>query len=187
MPSISQRALDPDTAFALLSNQRRRHVLCLLAERDEELPLGDVAREIAARMNDVEPEAVEEGTYRSVYVALYQNHVPRLDEVGVVEYDADERTARIAKNRKTWELLQYAGVDCDRSWSHEYLLTGGAALLVTPISLGLPMDLFPEWWFLPFVALVSALTMVSAVQYTASFHPSVEDCHSLVDYPGDGS
>ncbi|MDR5657349.1 hypothetical protein RH831_09165 [Halodesulfurarchaeum sp. HSR-GB] len=181
MPTITSRAMDPDTAFSLLSNQRRRHVLCLLAERDEEVALSEIAREIAAKMNDVEPEGVEEGAYRSVYVALYQNHVPRLAEAGVLEYDAEERTARIAKNQRTWELLQYAGVDCEQSWEHEYLLAAVATILAAPLPLFLPDGIVQKWWMFPVLVLIAALALIGGAQYTASYKPSVSDCHSLVE------
>ncbi|APE95368.1 DUF7344 domain-containing protein [Halodesulfurarchaeum formicicum] len=181
MPTIRSGAMDPDTAFSLLSNQRRRHVLCLLAERGEAVPLSDVATEIASRMNDVDPDKVEDADYRSVYVALYQNHVPRLAEAGVVEYDDTARTARIARNQRTWELLQYAGVDTEKTWECEYLLAGVLAVLAAPLGMLLAEGIVPAWWMYPVLVLIAALALIGTAQATASHQPSVSDCHSLVN------
>jgi hypothetical protein len=181
MPESSTTDLDPDTAFSLLSNRRRRLVVCYLAERDEPVPLSEIAKSVAARLNDCDPDAIEESEYRSVYVALYQSHVPPLAEAGIVEYDDDERTARIAHNRQSWELLQYAGIDCDRSWAQDYRMGISAVALGVPIVLGLPVELVSQWWMFPTLALIAVLVQLSIVQRSTTYSPRVTDCQGLVD------
>lgn len=171
--------MDPDTAFALLSNERRRHVLCLLAQRDEELSLQTVATEIIARLEEVDPEEIDESTYRSVYVSLYQNHVPRLADAGVVHYDEEERTVRIAHNRRTWELLELADVERRRSWRPEGLLVFGATLLAGVGSFSGTVQVVQEPWVLPTVVLIAGLLLLGSYQYYMRYRITVTDCGVL--------
>jgi hypothetical protein len=161
--------LDLDTAFGILSNQRRRHALCVLAEREDPVELGTLAREIAARVEGTDPDSIEESTYRSVYVALYQNHVPRLADAGIVEYDADARTAKIAPNRRTWDLLNFAGIDCSSSWKRECRFAVGATAVAALLAPVLPITLFDQAWMVPVVVLISALTLLGLHQYYSSY------------------
>ncbi|MFB6302107.1 MAG: hypothetical protein ABEH78_04525 [Haloferacaceae archaeon] len=181
MARSEQRGLDPDRAFALLSNERRRHVLCLLAQRDEELPLQTVATEVIARLDDVDPDAVDDSTYRSVYVSLYQNHLPQLAEAGVIHYDEDERTVRIAHTRRTWELLRLAGVETRRSWGRAYALLTGATLLAGALSFGGLIRGLPEPWVLPAVVLVGGLTLIGGYQYYTRNRIEVTDWGVLAE------
>jgi hypothetical protein len=181
MPEPSTPDLDPDTAFSLLSNERRRLVVCYLAAHDEPVPLSEIARAVAAQLNDCDPAGVAESDYRSVYVALYQSHVPPLAEAGVVEYDEEERTAQIAHNRRSWELLQYAGIDCGRSWARDYRVGVAAVALSAPVALGLPIDVVSQWWMFPTLALIAVLVQLSIVQRATTYRPVVTSCHGLVD------
>lgn len=179
MVRSDQRGLDPDRAFALLSNERRRHVLCLLAQRDEELSLQTAATEVIARLGGVDPDDVDDGTYRSVYVSLYQNHLPQLAEAGVIHYDEEERTVRIAHNRRTWELLQLAGVETRHSWIRAYALVTGATLLAVALSFGGLMRGLPAPWVLPAVVLVGGLALIGGYQYYTRHRIEVADCGVL--------
>ncbi|MFB6080920.1 MAG: hypothetical protein ABEJ81_07980 [Haloferacaceae archaeon] len=181
MPQSEQRGLDPDTAFALLSNERRRHVLCLLARRDEELPLQTVATEVIASLDDANRDEIDEGTYRSVYVSLYQNHVPRLADAGVVHYSEDDRTVRIAHNRRTWELLRLAGVERRRSWHRECLLVVGATVLAIVGSVSGLVPVLPEAWMFPALVLIGGLLLLGGYQYYTRYRISVSDCGVLAE------
>jgi hypothetical protein len=86
--------LDENTVFDILSNRRRRQIIYYLQERGGEAPLRDVANAVAGWEEDEEPENVTEKQSRRVYVSLYQSHVPRLTEVGLIEHD-DTGTVRL--------------------------------------------------------------------------------------------
>lgn len=90
-------ALSKDDLFHLLSNSRRRNVLRYLVAREERVDMRDVAERIAAREHDVEVQNLRSKQRQRVYIALYQSHLPKLDEFGVIEYDRSrghiERTA----------------------------------------------------------------------------------------------
>lgn len=82
--------LEQDIVFDLLQNSRRRALLRYLEER-EEAELVEIAEHVAAEENDVELSETTEDSRRSVYISLYQTHVPKLADHGIIEYDEDEK------------------------------------------------------------------------------------------------
>lgn len=84
----TSQSLSKDEIFEVLSNQRRRQLLILLHRADGSSTLGDLAESIAAQEVG---EDVSSDQYKRVYISLYQTHVPKLQELGIVEYDADEK------------------------------------------------------------------------------------------------
>lgn len=100
--------LEKDLLFDLLQNDRRRAVLRTLDEEGE-LTLAELAEIIAAEENDVPSSEASESARRSVYISLYQRHVPKLDEHGVVEYDREEST--VALREPASQLLAHIYLD----------------------------------------------------------------------------
>jgi hypothetical protein len=80
--------LNPDDAFEAISNGRRRQVLLSLEASDSPISVGDLAVEIAAVENGVEPSAVTSEQRSRVYIALTQVHLDTLQEIGAVKYDS---------------------------------------------------------------------------------------------------
>ena len=79
---------DADTVCYLLSQRRRRRVVCLLDAEGESVHHGELASEIAAleaEGSDGVPSAVRE----TVYTPLYQTHLPALDEANIVDWNRD--------------------------------------------------------------------------------------------------
>lgn len=70
----------------LLCVPRCRHVLEVLATHDS-LTVYDLARHVAARERDEAPDRVRTDAAMAVYDDLYDSHLPRLTETGVVEFD----------------------------------------------------------------------------------------------------
>jgi hypothetical protein len=77
-----------DDVFDLLRNQRRRGVLQYLRDStDGTATLDELAEHIAAKENDVEIEQLTSSQRKRVYIGLYQCHLPKMDELGVIEYN----------------------------------------------------------------------------------------------------
>jgi DNA-binding transcriptional ArsR family regulator len=177
-----EKRLDPDCAFALLSNRRRRRLLCLLVRSGEERSLRAIADEIVARAED-------DGAYRSVYVSLYQSHVPRLADAGVVDYDEAARTVRLARGRRTETLLRIVGIDPtgnrEAGRRAKWVVTGVA---VVAACCGL-LALLNRIWLVPWAILVAALAVVEAHRHAATDRIGpVSDCGDLTmvrDSPAD--
>lgn len=81
--------ISADETFELLRNRRRRTALRALDEHGPELTHGELAEHVAAHEYDVPRGDVTSVQRKRVYISLYQNHLPRFAEAGVVAYDAD--------------------------------------------------------------------------------------------------
>ena len=75
-----------DSLLETCTNERRRDALCALADGRRTMSLEDLAA--AARDGPGE-------TTSRVEAELHHVHLPQLEEVGLVEYDADRRTAEL--------------------------------------------------------------------------------------------
>jgi hypothetical protein len=76
----------------LLSNARRREALTALWRRPEETTLRELSELIAAAEAGVTP--APRPLRESVYNALHQTHLPKLQAFGLVEYDPDRKLVR---------------------------------------------------------------------------------------------
>ncbi|WP_293033619.1 hypothetical protein [Natronococcus sp.] len=90
-----------DGVYEVLSHRTRRRLLRVLRTRSE-TTLEAVTAELAERGDDVRPS---ERT--RLEVALYHWHLPKMADLGVIEYDSE--SGRIRTNdatRAAWRLLR---------------------------------------------------------------------------------
>lgn len=132
-------ALSRDEAFGILENERRRLVLELLQqEEDGTSTLSDLAERIAAVENGIERGAISSDQRKRVYIGLYQRHLPKMDDAGVVDYD--QRAGDTTLTEAGAELYAYLDADPVQTpnWPKRYLAVAalGAGLLLT--GLGVP-------------------------------------------------
>lgn len=73
-----------DEVFTALSNQRRRFVISYLLHRDEPVDINELSRQIAALENNVPVRNVTNKQRVRVYTALHQNHLPKLEEMNII-------------------------------------------------------------------------------------------------------
>jgi hypothetical protein len=93
--SRRDRGLPKDVVFGLLSARRRRDVLTYLAHNGPETTLSDLAERIAARENDTTVRLISSKQRKRVYVALYQCHLPKLDDADVVDFENSRGTVEL--------------------------------------------------------------------------------------------
>lgn len=93
----SEGSLNQDTVFSILSNSRRRYVLYYLKQRSEPIQLTKLAEHVAAWENETDVDSLEPEERKRMYVSLYQTHIPKLAETGMVNYDKDAGTVEIAE------------------------------------------------------------------------------------------
>ena len=84
----------PDAVFNALGTSRRRRVLLSLSRVPSEITADELAVEIAAIENAIDPSEVRSDERMSVYIALTQRHLETLDEVGAVDYDGRSKTVQ---------------------------------------------------------------------------------------------
>ena len=84
-----EACISKDDAFHVLQNARRRAVLRYLSEHDDEdkFVMRDIAEEVAAWEHDTTVQRLVSDERQRVYIALYQSHLPKLDEHGIIEYN----------------------------------------------------------------------------------------------------
>ena len=82
-PAVSLTAL-----FDALGDVRRRYALTTLLTHGD-LPLPDLADEVAVAEREAALSQIDPDDVLQVYLSLYHTHVPKLTDVGLVEYDQE--------------------------------------------------------------------------------------------------
>lgn len=119
--SREQDTLSQDTVFSLLSNARRRYVLYYLRDRGGKTSINELATQIAVWENDMPEEELSDQDVKRVYVSLYQTHIPKLEDWGIVTYDGDSGTVELTD--RAGEVDRYLSQDGDGEipWQLYYL------------------------------------------------------------------
>jgi len=177
---MQSEALGRDAAFALLSNRRRRQLVCLLVQHEGTVSLRNATREIIFRLEGMDPEDVPDDLYRSVYVSLYQHHAPRLADAGIVAYDETKRTVRLAHNRRTRALLRLVGVEPQRAALGEWtglveVAAVGAVALVGSLAM-----IDPRWTGALAILTAGGLLLGGHRYVTRQRIPRTDDCGDLL-------
>jgi len=97
--------LDPDVVFDAIGNRRRRRVLLSLSRAPGEVTADELAVEIAAIENELDPSKVGSDDRVPVYIALTQRHLETLNEAGAVDYD--DRSKTVTATDATEPLAEY--------------------------------------------------------------------------------
>lgn len=150
--------LEIGEVFELLKNQRRRQVISFLKEQEDGVTTLDVlAEHIAAKENDVDVSQLSSSQRKRVYIGLYQCHLPKLDDFGVVEY---QKNRGIIELQDTAQLDQYL-VDEEDDQEEGRRELGVALGVAAVVAVGLtgigPLAVVPAagWTVLSVVALVA--------------------------------
>lgn len=91
-PRVGTDEPSVDDLFDVLTKARRRTVLTILADRQSSMGIKELATAVAAREKETAPATLSESTVHEVHVTLHHVHLPKLDDVALVDYDRDERT-----------------------------------------------------------------------------------------------
>ncbi|WP_248516617.1 DUF7344 domain-containing protein [Salinarchaeum laminariae] len=140
--STEPAQLSLDVVYDILKNTRRRRVLHFLHEEDGDgTTLGDLAERIAAVENDKPRAQLDAQERKRVYVGLYQCHLPRMDDAGVVDFDGDRGTVELGSHSaQVYDHLESAEDDSEpEDWSTYYALYGiGGVLTGLALAWGAP-------------------------------------------------
>lgn len=129
--STEQERLSQDLVFDVLSSPRRRYVLYYLRQHGDEVELGTLSAEVAAWENEKPVEELTDQERKRVYVSLYQTHIPKLSDAGIVEYDQESGTVSLTGRAEEIDRYLRAGEGDLFPWQLYYLAIAvvGAALL----------------------------------------------------------
>lgn len=81
--------LSLDDIYHLLQTKRRRDVLRYLRDADGPVRMRELAEQVAAWEQGTNVEQLSSDERQRVYISLYQSHLPKLDNHGIVDYDKD--------------------------------------------------------------------------------------------------
>jgi hypothetical protein len=163
--------ISADELFHLLQNRRRRDVLRYLRGSDGQVRMRDIAEQVAAWEHDKEVSQLRSKERQRVYIALYQEHLPKLDEAGVIVYNksrgivkrterADEFEPYLAADTTDEQGDDDAGARVTLPWEQYSLgLSGvGAGLLLTTVLGGSALE---QVTTIGAVALISLAVLVA--------------------------
>ncbi|WP_440007784.1 DUF7344 domain-containing protein [Halomicrococcus sp. SG-WS-1] len=121
----SSRDFSKDEVYDAVKNLRRRYVLYHLNERGRPVQLGELAEQVAAWENNIAIEDVSPEQRKSVYSALYQTHLPKLEEIGIVSYDRHSKEVSFTDSAQDFELYLANDSGTTLPWHRFYLLLSG--------------------------------------------------------------
>ena len=135
----AEEQLSRDLVFDVLKNQRRRYALHYMRHADDSVQLSELAEQVAAWENDIEVEAISAAERKRVYTALYQSHLPKLDDAGIVEYNQNRGIVELSGAAEQLDVYLDLESQPDVPWANWYLGLAVVGLgLVSAAWLGLP-------------------------------------------------
>lgn len=154
--------LSRDQMFDILSSSRRRYTLYYLRQQGEPVQLTDLAEELAAWENETTVEDLSSQARKRVYVSLYQTHAPKLQEAGLITYDADTGEITLREDAPEVEPFISNGED-ETKWYQYY---GAVALLNGVLLVGVIAGIPPFEMISPIIMgmiVISSFLLLSAV------------------------
>lgn len=148
--------LDQTEIHKVLSNRRRQLTLQYLAQNEGSMAVRELSEEIAAEFSGERPPPRD--LRASVYSSLHQTHLPKLDELQVIDYELSSKSASLSDGFD--EVKTYMDVKTPHSvaWEDVYFFLGiGALLTVLAAEVGVPVISDPGslvWILLSLVLLV---------------------------------
>ena len=169
--------LNPDERFHLLQNERRRLVIKHLHDvesdaEDGRVRMGDVAEQVAAWEHDTTVAQLSSTQRQRVYIPLYQKHLPKLHDAGVIDYNQSRGV--IVPTERVDRLVEFVegtvtaetgtddearnDADADDVWNRYYL---GASVASAIILIAGTLSSLPE-----FLIAVMIFTLFSALSFS---------------------
>lgn len=129
-PSTDQ--IEPETAHEILRNQRRRQVIEQLGNHYDPVSLRELSERIAERESGQTPAPRD--LRESVYNSLRQTHLPKLDDMGIIEYDSDRKTVELLASASDVQVYMEVVTSYGVSWADYYRTLGVVGLLLVVVS-----------------------------------------------------
>ncbi len=110
-PPLTPLVQSPDEVYTLFSAPRRREIVRYLASEvddDEWVDFGEIAKYVAARENGKSVDEVTTDERKTVYVAMYQQHLDVLEEADVIDWD--ERPGEITRGKSVDALAELLAI-----------------------------------------------------------------------------
>lgn len=157
-------AFSKDEIFHLLQNERRRMVLRYLRGTEGAVRMRDVAEQVAAWEHDTTVEELTSTQRQRVYIPLYQSHLSKLDDAGLIEYQ--QNRGIVERQPLADRVDQYLELDSseespdeqetdDGEWDDYYIVT---TVLCYAVLLGAVIEL-------PFISFLSGIGLSALILF----------------------
>jgi hypothetical protein len=124
-------SLSEDDIYDQLANRRRRYALHYLKQTGKPVDVRDLAEQVAAWENETTVADLGSQERKRVYIAMYQSHLPTMDETGIVDYDDEAGTVELTGAIENTNVYMEVVPEEDIPWDLYYLglSAANAALL----------------------------------------------------------
>lgn len=160
-------AFSKDEIFHLLQNERRRMVLRYLRDTEGPVRMRDIAEQVAAWEHDTTVEELTSTQRQRVYIPLYQSHLSKLDQAGIIDYQ--QNRGIVERKPLADQVDQYLQVEpsdepatesgSTEGWDDYYI---GATVLCYVALLGAVIEL-PLLSFLSGIALSALILLLFTI------------------------
>jgi hypothetical protein len=148
----------------ILRNERRARTLRYLRDERRTVTLRELAEALASAETGESPPP--RNIRESVYNSLHQTHLPKLDELGIVEYESDRKLIHLCAAARQVELYMEVVPDHGVTWATYYRTLGVLSLAVV----GLAGVGVPAFGALPAVAWVGGFLALFALSALYQSH-----------------
>jgi hypothetical protein len=138
MIQVRRHTLPECQIHQILSNPRRRAILQHLGSSSSGvITVRALSESIAAAEAGESP--APRNVRESVYTSLHQTHLPKLDALGVIEYDRDHREIRVLDRARDVDRYMDVVTGAGVTWGEYYLGLGVFSLVMVVTALaGVP-------------------------------------------------
>lgn len=126
--SDESTAIDEGDIHDVLRNARRRELISFLGRHDGYATIQDLSEHIARLESGEDPPP--QNVRQSVYVSLHQTHLPKLEALGIVEYDTDSKDITLRDRASQIEEYTRSPNEDDR-WPELYVGLGALGALLS--------------------------------------------------------
>ncbi|MGM0590712.1 MAG: DUF7344 domain-containing protein [Halobacteriota archaeon] len=160
MIHIRKQTLPECEIHQILSNPRRREALRFLNTSPGRISVRDLSERIATEETGVSPPP--RNVRESVYISLHQTHLPKLHDLGVINYDRERREIELLTRARDVDAYMEVVTQYGITWGEYYRTLGVAALLLIVLaSAQLPVvsAIDPLLWASGFLGLFAVSTV----------------------------
>ncbi|WP_445972122.1 DUF7344 domain-containing protein [Halorubrum miltondacostae] len=135
-----QRTVLPEVeVYQVLSNSRRREALTELWGQTEPMSLRELSETIAAAEAGYHP--APRPLRKSVTNTLHQTHLPKMHELGLVEYDSDRKVVSACPEARQVRRYMDVTTGLGVTWGEYYRALGILGLFFTVTAHALPPEI----------------------------------------------
>ncbi|EMA38066.1 DUF7344 domain-containing protein [Halococcus hamelinensis] len=138
MSASTNQRLTEHEIHDVLRNRRRARTLKYLRSRDETVTLRELSEELASIETGESPPP--RNKRESVYNSLHQTHLPKLDDLGIIQYEQNRKVVHLLNDAHQVEVYMEVVPNEGVPYATYYFVVGLVSLVVVSLSsLGMPL------------------------------------------------